>query len=126
MVEVIADGLQSNAEQQFHHLLLLVAGGEAMSDASLFSASSARDQYVAKNKRLAANVKSLRKTEAFSNFYKLLIINGGQRRDRTADAGLQGRLASELSGLESADIIETISTVRWSCIGRVARKAWQS
>jgi hypothetical protein len=27
----------------------------------------------------------------------------------------------ELSGLESADIIETISPVRWSCIGRDLR-----
>jgi hypothetical protein len=35
----------------------------------------------------------------------------GQRWDRTADAGLQGRLASQLTGLESANIIETISVV---------------
>ena len=42
----------------------------------------------------------------------LLILNGGQRRDRTADAGsFQGRLASALSSLESADIIETNSFV---------------
>jgi hypothetical protein len=34
----------------------------------------------------------------------------GQRRDRTADAGLFS-LASKLSGLESADIIEMISVV---------------
>jgi hypothetical protein len=46
---------------------------------------------------------------------KSLILYGGQRRDRTADAGLfQGRLASKLSSLESADIIETISVVATS------------
>jgi hypothetical protein len=39
---------------------------------------------------------------------KLLIINGGQRRDRIADAGpFQGSLPMGLSGLESADAIDT-------------------
>jgi hypothetical protein len=39
---------------------------------------------------------------------KSLILNGGQGRDRTAAAGFSGPLAMELSGVESADIIETI------------------
>ena len=37
---------------------------------------------------------------------KLLILNGGQRRDRTADAGLFRALPMDLSGLESADAID--------------------
>jgi hypothetical protein len=37
--------------------------------------------------KLEENKKSLRVTEASS---KLLILNGGQRRDRTAAAGLSG------------------------------------
>jgi len=38
---------------------------------------------------------------------KLLILNGGQRRDRTADAGLfRGSLPMDLSCLESADTID--------------------
>ena len=28
MLEIVADGLESNAEQQFHHLLLPVASGD--------------------------------------------------------------------------------------------------
>jgi hypothetical protein len=47
-------------------------------------------------------------------FAKLLILNGGQRRDRTADAGLfKGPLPMGLSCLESADLIEskTVSAV---------------
>ena len=48
--------------------------------------------------------------EALVDLCKLLIINGDQGRDRTADAGLfRGCLASKLSDLESADFIETIS-----------------
>jgi hypothetical protein len=38
---------------------------------------------------------------------KLLILNGGQRRDRTADAGLFRALPMDLSGLESRNAIDT-------------------
>ena len=44
-----------------------------------------------------------------------MILNGGQRLDRTAAAGLfQGRLAGELSGLESADMIDAIGLIVFS------------
>jgi len=59
------------------------------------------------------NINSLQKIEKpprmgglLTTSRKLLIINGGQKRDRTADAGLSG-LPMNLSGLESAEVIET-------------------
>src|ERR1700733_6721076 len=46
--------------------------------------------------------------EALATSCKLLIINGGQRRDRTARRRpFQGPLPTDLSALESADAIDT-------------------
>ena len=57
---------------------------------------------------LAKTLESLPSWEAPLILRRLLILNGGQRRDRTADAGLfRGPLPMDLNGLESADAIDT-------------------
>jgi hypothetical protein len=49
------------------------------------------------------------------NTCKLLILNGGQRQgSNRRRRSFQGRLARELSGLESADMVDAISLIVFS------------
>jgi hypothetical protein len=45
MVEVVADCLERDAEEQFHHLRLRVAGSEKTRDALGFGMATLRDEF---------------------------------------------------------------------------------
>ena len=45
MVEVVADGLQRDPKQKFHHLLLLIAGGKELLNGLLFRIAAFSDKF---------------------------------------------------------------------------------